>query len=188
MKITYEHMLPYPRQRVFDALLDPAILSRVLPGVERFEVKADDEFDVTLKLGVPAVKGMYKGSIRIASKVVPSRYELEGGGKGSQGWVKGKAVVVIEEAPEGARVLAAADAQIGGRIAGVGQRMMQGVARSMAREVFESLDRELAGQPTVTSRSPVAFLFRAVLGWLKSLFGRSPKPEAARSAGASGKG
>lgn len=84
---------------------------------------------------------------------------------------RGSAQIELGEDAEGARVTSRIDAQVGGRIAGVGQRMLEGVARALARELFESLDRELAGHKQTGSR--MLFLVRMIAGWFRALFGRS---------------
>ncbi|HZP43501.1 MAG TPA: carbon monoxide dehydrogenase subunit G [Candidatus Binatia bacterium] len=182
MKVEVSHVLPHPRERVWDALLDPAVLARVMPGVEKFEEVGPEKYAVAMKLGVPAVRGSYTGSVEIVDKAPPESYRLRGEGKGGPGWAKGEVLFKLVPEDSGTRVIASGQAQIGGTIAGVGQRMMEGVAKAMAREFFESIDRELQGrQQKVTA---VGFGFRLVIGivwsWIRRLFGRR---EATGSAG-----
>lgn len=170
MRVEHSHLLPYPRQRVWDVLLDPEVMSRILPGVEEFQATGEDRFQVVLKLGVPAVSGTYSGTVEIANRDAPSSYELRAQGKGSQGWVRGTALLTLDDEGEGTRVVARADAQIGGRIASVGQRLVEGVAKTMARELFASIERELSGRERTTDS--FGFLLRMIIGWLRSLFER----------------
>lgn len=170
MRVEHNHLLPYPRQLVWDVLLDPDVMSRILPGVEKFEPAGEDRFHVVLQLGVPAVTGTYSGSVEIANRDEPSSYELIADGKGSQGWVRGTARLELSDEGEGTRVVATADAQIGGRIASVGQRLVDGVAKTMARELFASIERELSGREQTTSSS--GFALRMLFTWLQGVFAR----------------
>jgi carbon monoxide dehydrogenase subunit G len=168
LQLEYSHLLAYPRERVWKLLLDPEVLSRLLPGVEKFEVTGPDKYGVVVKLGVPSVKGTYTGSVEIVDKNKPSSYRLRGEGKGMPGWARGEAhMTLIDEAGK-TRIVANAKAQVGGTIAGVGQRMMEGVAKAMAREFFESVDRELQGQKQ--QATTVRFGFRVILVMLHNFF------------------
>jgi carbon monoxide dehydrogenase subunit G len=121
-----------------------------------------------MKLGVPSVKGMYTGSVEIVEKNEPSSYRLRGEGKGTPGWAKGEAHMTLVEEGGNTRVIAKGQAQVGGTIAGVGQRMMEGVAKAMAREFFESVERELQGQRQQVTT--VRFGFRIILIMLRNFF------------------
>ena len=143
MQVEYTHLLPYPRNVVWRLLLDPDVLSRLLPGVEKFETKGPDKYAVVVKMGVPSVRGTYTGSVEIFDKQEPSSYRLRGEGKGVPGWARGEAEMTLVEEEGKTRITAKGKAQVGGTIAGVGQRMIEGVAKGMAREFFESVEREL---------------------------------------------
>jgi carbon monoxide dehydrogenase subunit G len=144
MHIEISHVVPHPIERVWDALLDPDVLRRALPGIEKFEPDGPNRFAVAMMLGVAAVRGRYTGTMEIVGQEPPTRYRLKGEGKGAPGWTKGVAELTLSTEDGGTRVLAKGDAQVGGTIAGVGQRMMEGVAKSMARDFFAALDRILA--------------------------------------------
>lgn len=139
-------MLSHPIERVWEVLLDPEVLKRALPGIEKLETTAPDAFAVVMNLGVAAVKGKYRGTMAITDKKPPSSYRLRGEGKGAPGWTKGQAVLTLAPEGTGTRVTAKGDAQIGGTIAGVGQRMMEGIAKSMARDFFAAIERILDGK------------------------------------------
>ena len=74
MKVEVSHLLAYPRERVWEVLLDPEVLARVMPGVEKFEEVAPDKYALAMKLGVPAVRGSYTGSVQIVDKNRPASY------------------------------------------------------------------------------------------------------------------
>jgi len=145
--IEHSRILPYPQEQVWKVLLDPGVLSRVLPGIEKFELVGPDKYAVTVKLGVPSVKGTYSGTVEICDKQEPSSYRLKGEGKGGPGWARGEALMTLKPEGDGTNVTAKANAVVGGTIAGVGQRMMEGVGKAMARDFFESINRELQGRP-----------------------------------------
>jgi uncharacterized protein len=172
MKLELDHTFPLSRMTVWDAMLNPTVLAEILPGVEEFEETAKYEFAATLNLGVPAVKGRYKGTVTITDIDEPSSYKLSGKGKGQQGWARGTGLVRFSEREGGTHLSIEADIQIGGRIAGIGQRMIEGVARMLAQEFFVSLEAQLQGQEVV-AKKPIAFFFSALARWVKSIFGWS---------------
>jgi len=174
VRVEVAHVLAQPRDRVWDALLDPAVLARVMPGVQKFEVIGPDTYSVSMKLGVPAVRGSYSGSVQIVDKQPPNSYRLRGEGKGGPGWARGEVLMTLVAEGSGTRVIANGQAQIGGTIAGVGQRMMEGVAKAMAREFFASVERELQGrQRKVTAFGfGVRLVLRMAWSFIRRLFGR----------------
>ena len=167
-------VLPHPPQQVWNLLLDPSVLSRLLPGVEKFDAVGPDSYEVLVKLGVGAVRGTYSGKVQLTDQQPPTSYKLKGEGKGAPGWAKGEVLFSLIPEAGGTKVHAKADAQIGGAIAGVGQRMIEGVAKSMAREFFSAVGRELAGQKVEVSQAGMGFrlLIRIVRDFFAWIFGR----------------
>ena len=169
-------VLPHPRERVWALLQDPSVLARLLPGVEKLEPLGQDRYALAVKLGVGAVRGSYEGKVELADQRPPESYRLVGEAKGGPGWAKGSATMTLLAEGGGTRLVARGDAQIGGAIAGVGQRMMEGVAKSMAREFFASIDRELSGrgaEKTSASGFGLRVLLDLIRRFLARLFGRS---------------
>ena len=155
-------------------MLDPSVLSRLIPGIEKFEEVAPDQYSVVAMLGVPTVKGVYSGKVEIFDRQEPSSYRLRGEGRGAPGWAKGEVLMTLKAVNSGTtQVVAKARADIGGTIAGVGQRMMEGVAKAMAREFFASLDRELQGkkQKVGTLRFSLRVFFTMLRNAVRRLFG-----------------
>jgi carbon monoxide dehydrogenase subunit G len=173
MRLEYSHSLQYSREKIWETLLDPQVLRRVLPGVETFDVVGAGQYEMVVALGVPAVKGTFRGSIAIEDEQFPSQYRLRGQGKGAPGWVRGSALIEFVPESDATRVALGADVQVGGRIAVVGQRALESVAKAMVRELFESLDRELAGRQAQPGR--FVFLVRMVGAWIRALFGSREK-------------
>ena len=136
MKIEGSHDVPAPRHKVWDAFLDPRQLQQAIPGCEKLEALGGDEFKATLKVGVAAVKGTFQGKIRLSDKQPPASYRLVAEGSGGPGFVKADTLITLSEIAGGTRVTYSADVQVGGLIAGVGQRMLGGVSKMMADQFF----------------------------------------------------
>jgi len=136
MKIEGSHDVPAPRQKVWDAFLDPRQLRKAIPGCEKLEALGGDEFKATLKVGVAAVKGTFEGKVRLLEQKPLESYRLAAEGSGGPGFVKADTLITLSEIEGGTRVAYSADVQVGGLIAGVGQRMLGGVSRMMADQFF----------------------------------------------------
>ena len=139
MKIDGAHEIPAPRQRVWEAFLDPERLKQAIPGCEKLEVIGEDEYKATMKVGVGAVKGTFEGKVRITEKNAPDSYKMAVEGSGGPGFVRGEAAITLSDTATGTRVAYSADVQVGGLIAGVGQRMLGGVTKMMADQFFNRM-------------------------------------------------
>jgi uncharacterized protein len=149
MKVAGSHRLASSRQQVWDALQDPAVLARTLPGCESLEVTGPGSYLATLTAGVASVKGTYRGKVALSEQVEPASYRLAAEGAGAPGTVRADAHVRLEVDGDGTLVTYEADAVIGGMIGGVGQRMLVGVAKKTAGEFFSAIEYDLAGAPVV---------------------------------------
>ena len=115
----------------------PASQERVY---ERLEAVGPDQYEATVKVGVGAVRGTYKGEVRIVDKEAPERYRMLIQGRGGPGFIKGEAAVQIVPAGDGeSDVKVVGDGQVGGMIAGVAQRLLGGVATMMMNQFFDCL-------------------------------------------------
>jgi hypothetical protein len=162
VKIERRYTLSFPRRRVWETLLDPEVMARCLPGCEKFEPLGPDKYAVTVKLGVAAVSGTYTGTVEVCDKVAPESYRLRGEGKGAPGWARGEALLRFSDSDGKTEVVTSADVSVGGTIAGVGQRMLEGVSKVMVQQFFEALEKELSGQ-----KVRITFL-GGILGWLRT--------------------
>lgn len=142
MKIDGAYDIAVARPKVWDAFLDPERLRQAIPGCEKLEALGEDEFKATMKVGVAAVKGIFEGKVRLADKKSPDSYRMTVEGSGAPGFVRGDAVITFADMGGGTRVSYSAEVQIGGLIAGVGQRMLGGVAKMLADQFFNRM-REL---------------------------------------------
>ena len=136
MKLEGSHDVPAPRQKVWDAFLDPRQLKKAIPGCEKLEPLGGDAFKATLKVGVAAVKGTFEGKVRLLEQKPLESYRLAAEGSGGPGFVKADTLITLSEIEGGTRVAYSADVQVGGLIAGVGQRMLGGVSKMMADQFF----------------------------------------------------
>lgn len=155
MKVVGSHTVRAPRDRVFDALQDPAVLARTLPGCQELEVTGEGAYTATIHAGVASVKGTYRGSVVLSDTVPPASYRMHAEGAGTPGTIAADAEIRLEEDGDGTVVHYDADAIVGGMIGGVGQRMLLGVAKKTAGEFFDNVERELTGR-TVGAGEPWA--------------------------------
>lgn len=145
MKFTGENTLAAPVEQAWDALLDPAVLVRTIPGCERLEATGENAYAMTVTAGVASIKGTYAGSCVLTDLVEHESLVMKLDGAGAPGTIG--ATVNVRFAPEGSstRISYDADAVVGGMIGGVGQRMLTSVSRRMAGEFFGNVDAAIAG-------------------------------------------
>ena len=156
MKITGTSTLVAPPQQVWDAVHDPAVLARCLPGCERLTELAHDHYAMTVTAGVAAIKGTYDGEVALIEPQPPGSFAMRASGVGAPGTVDALVVVRLAETPQGGTELTYdADASVGGAIGGVGQRMLSGVTRKMAGQFFAALDADIAGGATALAAAEV---------------------------------
>src|SRR5882762_2830786 len=143
MKIEGTQELHAPRERVYAALTDPQVLQRCIPGCESLEKTGDDAYAVTIKAGIGAIKGTFKGNVRLEDMREPEHYRIVVDGKGGPGFVKGSGDFDLEDTGGATLIRYSGELQVGGAIAGIGQRMIEGAAKMMAARFFTSLEAEV---------------------------------------------
>ena len=172
MKLEGSHQLDAPRERVYQSLVNPEVLQRCIPGCERLDKTAENIFAATIKTGVGSIKGVFTGTARLEDLREPEHLRLVVDGKGAPGFLKGSGDLDLETTDGGTKVTYAADVQVGGTIASVGQRMLQGTAKMMATQFFTSLAAEAKTQ--MGEPPPQHGFFRTALrwfsGWIKRFF------------------
>jgi hypothetical protein len=144
--------MPAPPDEVWSLLTDPSRLSRLLPGCERLDPDGPDRYKAAVKFGIAAISGKYAGTLEFAEKKPPHSLVLKMDGKGLPGFVRGEGR--IELAPKGGsdtELTYTGEAQVGGVIASVGQRMLDAAARKIVQQFFDSAKAELA-----STKSPAA--------------------------------
>ena len=141
MELNGDYTFDAPRQVIWDALMDPDVLARILPGVERLEKVSDTEFTGVMNMRVGPVQGKFKGKVTLTDLQEPERFHMIVDGRGAAGFIKGEGdATLVEE--DGKTVLTySGSGDVGGRIAGVGQRLVETTGKSIVRQGLESLDR-----------------------------------------------
>ncbi|REE99627.1 SRPBCC family protein [Thermomonospora umbrina] len=143
MKVTGSATVAAPPPLVWDALQDPSVLARSIPGCQSLEAVGVDTYTMTVTAGVASIKGTYVGEVALAEPEPPHSFVLRARGQGAPGTVEATVRVRLSEDTAGTRVDYDADAVVGGMIGGVGQRMLGGVARRTAGEFFAAVERAL---------------------------------------------
>jgi len=139
MKLTGNYTFEAPRDLVWEALNDPTVLARIMPGCEKLMQTGENEYEGALKIKVGPVQGTFQGKIKLSDIQAPSHYNMQVDGQGAPGFVKGVGGVRLEE-QEGKTIMHYdGDAQVGGRIASVGQRLIESSAKSITNQSLEGL-------------------------------------------------
>jgi carbon monoxide dehydrogenase subunit G len=140
LKIEGSYTFNAARDKVWQVLHDPKVMAQCMPGCERLDEIAPDQYQATMKVGVAAVKGTYKGKVAIKDKRAPSHYILSGEGSGGPGFMQGDVAIDLEEANGRTVLKYSADAKVGGLIASIGQRMLGGVTKMMLDQFFRKME------------------------------------------------
>ena len=140
MKIEGTYTFNAPRQKVWQILLDPKIMAQCMPGCESMNQIGPDQYEAVMKVGVASVKGTYKGKVSIKEKEEPSHYVLSGEGSGGPGFMQGDVSINLEESNGQTLLKYSTDAKVGGLIASIGQRMLNGVAKMMVDQFFKKIE------------------------------------------------
>lgn len=144
--------------RVWSVITDPAVLARTIPGCELLEQVGPDEYKMQVSAGVGAIRGSYAGEVRLSDHDRPKSYVMHASGAGSPGQVRAQVQITLAPDGDGTVLSYSADAVVGGPVAGVGQRMISGVAKRMAGQFFAAIDDELTGAVVPIAAAPSAGL------------------------------
>jgi carbon monoxide dehydrogenase subunit G len=156
VKISGKYTIEAPQQVVWEALNDMEVLARIVPGCERLEQVGENEFEGTLKIGIQAIKGVYNGRIRLENIDPPNGYTLVANGRSSNGVVDGQGGVKLSEADGKTLLDYSGDAQIGGMLASVGQRLIEGAAKQMINQSLKALNEQVQQRLRGESAEPEA--------------------------------
>ena len=134
-----------PRSRVWQILQDPEVLAKALPGTKSLTQVADDRYEGLMKVSIgPMSAAEFTVNVVLKDKVPPKRFSMHIDGKGSVGFTRGSAIIELEEEPGPVTVMNyTSDIQIGGKIAAVGQRLLESVGKTMTKQALQALNREL---------------------------------------------
>ncbi|MBV8615392.1 MAG: carbon monoxide dehydrogenase subunit G [Acetobacteraceae bacterium] len=145
MDMTGERRIPAPRSMVWHALNDPAILKTCIPGCERLEAVSEHDMEATAAMRIGPIAARFNGKVHLSDIVPASAYTISGEGQGGvAGFAKGGAKVNLADDGPGATVLTyAVQAQVGGKMAQLGARLIDSTAKSLADQFFNNFTREL---------------------------------------------
>jgi carbon monoxide dehydrogenase subunit G len=145
VKISGSYRLPVPLERAYQLMQDPEVLARAMPGCEGLEKTGPDEYRMKMKMMLASLSGAFEGKVRITDQAPPESFRLVVEGTGRIGFMKGEGLMKLAAVDGGTDVAYEGDAQIGGTMAAVGQRLIDGTAKMMIRKFFEKLASEAAG-------------------------------------------
>ena len=145
MEFTGEYRISASRVQVWEALNDPDVLRACIPGLENLDKKSDTEFAAVVTTRVGPVKVRFEGSVTLSDLDPPHGYQIVGEGQGGvAGFAKGACQVSLGEEGEDTLLRYRADAQVGGKLAQIGSRMISGVAKKTANDFFSAFAKQMA--------------------------------------------
>lgn len=148
MEITGEYLVPAPQQRVWEALNDPQVLKASIAGCQALEKVSDTEFNAIVTTKVGPVSATFRGNVNLSELDAPNGYVLTGRGQGgAAGFAKMISRVALQPQGEQTVLRYTAQAEIGGKLAAVGSRLVQAVAKKNADDFFAAFTRQLGGVP-----------------------------------------
>ncbi|MCK9509253.1 MAG: carbon monoxide dehydrogenase subunit G [Pigmentiphaga sp.] len=156
MEMEASRLIKADRQQVWQALNDPAMLQACIPGCESIEPLGDDRFKVAMVAAVGFIKARFVGELQLENKVENASYDLTFNGSGGPaGFGKGTASVKLSDEGADTRLSYVVKAQVGGKLAQVGARVIDGVAKKLAEEFFERLDARVS-RPVDAAATPAS--------------------------------
>jgi carbon monoxide dehydrogenase subunit G len=151
LKVSGSHTVPAERERTYRLLQDPEVLAKCMPGCDRLDRVGENNYRMKMKMMIGGLSGLFDGSISIANAQPPQSFRLKVTGNGKIGFVDAEGALNLE--PHGAttEVKYDGEVQVGGTIASIGQRLLDGASRMIIKRFFENLAREAAS----AGQSPV---------------------------------
>jgi carbon monoxide dehydrogenase subunit G len=144
VKISGTQTLTPPPEKMYAAMQDPVVLARAIPGCEGMEKVGEGLYKMKMKVAMAAFSGAFDGTVRISDPVPPKSFRLTLEGTGKLGFLKGDGLLTLTPSGEGTEVSYDGDAQIGGVMAAVGQRLIDGTSKMMIKKFFDKLAEEAA--------------------------------------------
>jgi len=146
MKVAGEYTFEASQAVVWQALQDPAVIASVMPGCEKLELVGENQYEGVLNIKIGPVQGRFKGKIRLEDIVEPDSYIMHVDGRGAPGFVKAAANVALATAGDGTRMTYDSDAQVGGRLASVGQRLIDSSAKAIIKQSLDGLNQVMVAR------------------------------------------
>tara|TARA_B100000700_G_scaffold132542_1_gene148071 strand:+ start:7581 stop:8210 length:630 start_codon:yes stop_codon:yes gene_type:complete len=147
LELQGKYSLKADREQVWTALNDPTILQQCIPGCETLTKASDTNFSASVVAKVGPVKAKFTGEVELTELSPPSSYKISGEGKGgAAGFASGSADVKLEESDEGGTILSySVNAQVGGKLAQIGSRLIDSTAKKLSREFFDKFTELVDG-------------------------------------------
>lgn len=145
MIVDGEHHFPAPRQTVWELLQDPLVLEKSMPGARRLVATGDGTYEGVIRIGIgPVTAAEWKLNVELRDRVPPASYTMLIDSKGALGFTRGSAKVeLLEDGAAATTMRYHADLQVGGKVAGVGQRLLDQVAKMMTKQGLDGMGKEL---------------------------------------------
>ena len=157
MRIEGEYTFGGPRQDVWEMVRDPEVLATCLPGTQSLKLVGNNEYEGEMQVHIGPIAGVFSGRLVVSDEVPPESCTLTAEGKGKPGFVNGTGNVRLSEQGENQTLMTySGEVQIGGRLAGVGQRMLDTVSRSMIRQGLDVLDAAIKARAGAKADSKAA--------------------------------
>lgn len=144
MKVQGSQVIPGATERVYDLLLDPAVLAACMPGCQELERAGEGIYKIKMKLAIAALSGDFAGTVRISEAVRPVTFQLSIDGAGRIGHMKGEGRIQLTGVGDATSVTYEGDVQVGGTIAAVGQRLIDTTSKMIIRNFFSNFARTLS--------------------------------------------
>lgn len=160
MKVEGSYTFNAPRDEVWTAMLDPEVLANTLPGVQQLEKTGDNVYKAAMKIRIGPVQGLYTGTVNLSDLNPTESLQLHVDGRGAPGFVKGDGQLQLETQGDQTLMHYGGEAQVGGRLASVGQRLMESSVQALIAQSLESLNAQIMarvqGQESGEAVAPVA--------------------------------
>lgn len=175
MKLEGERTLPGSPEQLWSMLLDPDVLVSAIPGCEKLNKVGEDHYEGVITAKVGSIQSQYNTTFKIADKNPPTSYRIDVQGQGRAGFVKADVKMELSPTEGGTRMRYSGDANVGGRVAQVGQRMINATAETMTEKGFDNLHervkQEVNGTAEGTSESTASSggFWKRIQDFVKSL-------------------
>lgn len=192
MKLQGAYTISASRDAVWEALNNPEVLSKTIPGGQELEQTGENEYRAKMKIRVGPVQGIFNGKVQLTNLNPPESYHMLVDGRGAPGFVKGEGDLRLEDQGDETVLHYEGDAQVGGRLASVGQRLMETSAKAMIRQSLETLEAQIqAGQqseetgepaPEMAAPSQIQFAAGVTRKMIEDALPEEKRPEMMRAA------
>jgi len=151
MKVEGEYTFAGSQDLVWSVLLDPEVLAAVLPGCEKLDLVGENEYEGALKIKVGPVQGKFMGKVKLADIREPDSYTMHVDGQGAPGFVKAVGNLALKGSGSETLVTYEGDAQVGGKLASVGQRLIESSAKAIIKQSLDGLNAHVVARSSSTT-------------------------------------